>query len=309
MANMPMNILIIGDKTYEIIDAAARNDIGIIQTDIENIKENKLGKNENAISATKAVQDGNGKVIADTYATKEHGHTAGDITSGKLSIAVGGTGATTKEEALDNLGAAPLNHNHSANNINSGTLSSDRLPTVPISKGGTGAASAVEALAALGGAKASNHQISQFISMSTLGLESVAFSETDLTANVKTLCDAMDSLGGVEQDKFVMPFASTHAISQSVFAKILNDLGISINCYIDFVIEKYNASTVQVYVYLQGSNYRGTCFYCMCDISDSAKTTKFIYAHHPDGFMVSSQAMSKANFSFDAATGTLNITL
>lgn len=36
-------------------------------------------------------------------------------------------------------GKASTSHNHSANDINSGTLSSDRLPTVPITKGGTGA--------------------------------------------------------------------------------------------------------------------------------------------------------------------------
>lgn len=36
-------------------------------------------------------------------------------------------------------------HNHSADNITSGTLSSDRLPTVPVSKGGTGATSAAAA--------------------------------------------------------------------------------------------------------------------------------------------------------------------
>lgn len=40
-----------------------------------------------------------------------------------------------------NIGAAASSHNHSATNITSGTLSSDRLPTVPISKGGTGATS------------------------------------------------------------------------------------------------------------------------------------------------------------------------
>lgn len=36
-------------------------------------------------------------------------------------------------------GKAASNHNHDATNITSGTLSSDRLPTVPIAKGGTGA--------------------------------------------------------------------------------------------------------------------------------------------------------------------------
>ena len=45
---------------------------------------------------------------------------------------------------------ANSNHNHSASNITSGTLSSDRLPTVPIAKGGTGATTAAAALTNLG---------------------------------------------------------------------------------------------------------------------------------------------------------------
>ena len=49
-----------------------------------------------------------------------------------------------------NIGAAAASHNHSASNITSGTLSADRLPTVPISKGGTGATTAAGARNALG---------------------------------------------------------------------------------------------------------------------------------------------------------------
>ena len=47
-------------------------------------------------------------------------------------------------------GKAASSHNHSASNITSGTLSSDRLPTVPIAKGGTGATTAAGALTNLG---------------------------------------------------------------------------------------------------------------------------------------------------------------
>lgn len=45
---------------------------------------------------------------------------------------------------------AASSHNHSAANITSGTLSTDRLPTVPIGRGGTGAGSAADARANLG---------------------------------------------------------------------------------------------------------------------------------------------------------------
>ena len=87
-----------------------------------------------------------------------------------ISIENGGTGATTSDGALVNLGLtatadelnycdgvtsniqtqlndkAASSHNHDASEIESGTLSSDRLPTVPISNGGTGATTADDAL-------------------------------------------------------------------------------------------------------------------------------------------------------------------
>lgn len=45
---------------------------------------------------------------------------------------------------------ANISHNHAASNITSGTLSTDRLPTMPIAKGGTGATTAAAALTNLG---------------------------------------------------------------------------------------------------------------------------------------------------------------
>ena len=56
--------------------------------------------------------------------------------------------AVVNEAAI--AGKAPASHNHAASNITSGTLSSDRLPTVPITKGGTGATTAAGALTNLG---------------------------------------------------------------------------------------------------------------------------------------------------------------
>ncbi len=58
-----------------------------------------------------------------------------------VTVAKGGTGATTAEEARLNLGAAPVRHPHTFGEI-TGTL--------PVSKGGTGATTAYEALQALG---------------------------------------------------------------------------------------------------------------------------------------------------------------
>lgn len=62
--------------------------------------------------------------------------------SGTLPISQGGTGATTAEEALTNIGAAESSHTHSASNITSGTL--------PIERGGTGATTASSAISNLG---------------------------------------------------------------------------------------------------------------------------------------------------------------
>lgn len=65
-------------------------------------------------------------------------------------------------------------HSHSASDVTSGTLSEDRLPTVPIAHGGTGATTAADALTALGAASASDlatvrDSVSQMASRSYVG--------------------------------------------------------------------------------------------------------------------------------------------
>ena len=74
-----------------------------------------------------------------------------------IPVSQGGTGATDAATARtklgitpENIGAAPTSHNQSATTITSGTLSSSRLPTVPITKGGTDATDAITAAANLG---------------------------------------------------------------------------------------------------------------------------------------------------------------
>ena len=69
-----------------------------------------------------------------------------DITSTEIGYLDGVT--SNIQTQLD--GKAASSHNHAASNITSGTLSSDRLPTVPITKGGTGATTASGALTNLG---------------------------------------------------------------------------------------------------------------------------------------------------------------
>lgn len=92
-----------------------------------------------------------------------------------IPIANGGTGATDASVARSNLGITPENigasaegHIHSASDITSGTLSSDRLPTVPIANGGTGATTAAAALTKLGAASASHNHKAESLSPANL---------------------------------------------------------------------------------------------------------------------------------------------
>ena len=78
-------------------------------------------------------------------AKTQHTHNASNIVSGTISIARGGTGASTAAAALKNLGAAAADHTHE----NSG-LGSDVI--IPIEQGGTNATDAEGALANLGAA-------------------------------------------------------------------------------------------------------------------------------------------------------------
>ena len=81
---------------------------------------------------------------AEAFALKQHNHAASDINSGVLTIAHGGTGASEKDTARENLGAAPKQHRHSASEINSGVF--------PIEQGGTGSSTRDAARENLGAA-------------------------------------------------------------------------------------------------------------------------------------------------------------
>lgn len=94
--------------------------------------------------------------VEEQAAPKDHDHSIDDF-SGVLPVEKGGTGASSASAArtnlginLSNLGGAKAVHKHDAADITSGTFSSDRFPTLPITKGGTGAADSSKARENLG---------------------------------------------------------------------------------------------------------------------------------------------------------------
>lgn len=84
------------------------------------------------------------------------------VSGGTISTSLSNLGVTATAAELNYMdgvtsnvqsqlnGKAASTHKHAAADISSGTLSVDRLPTVPVSKGGTGATSAATARTALG---------------------------------------------------------------------------------------------------------------------------------------------------------------
>ena len=132
MADKTKNYGLTKPSPEEFYDVQVQNDnMEIIDTELKN----------------RATLGEDGKVPKEQLPESE---VSADNFTGTLPISKGGTGSTSATAALTNLGAAKNVHKHNATDINSGTLSSDRLPTIPISKGGTGASDSSQARANLG---------------------------------------------------------------------------------------------------------------------------------------------------------------
>ena len=120
------------------------------QTDLDALGEIVSGKA--ASSHTHTISNiTNLQATLDNKSAKSHTHTVSNITDLTATVTelnyMDGVTSNVQTQ-LD--GKAASSHNHAASNITSGTLSSDRLPTVPISKGGTGATTAAAVLTNLG---------------------------------------------------------------------------------------------------------------------------------------------------------------
>ena len=135
MANKTMKTLTIGGNTYEIVDEAARNLIA--------------GKSDSDHTHNYAGSSSAGGA-ANSVKAKMTVKLNGGTTEGTDLFTYNGSTAKTLNVTPSAIGAAASSHNHAASDINSGTLSSDRLPTVPVTKGGTGATDAATARTNLG---------------------------------------------------------------------------------------------------------------------------------------------------------------
>lgn len=83
-------------------------------------------------------------------------------------------------------GKADSLHNHSATDIDSGTLSSDRLPTVPIAKGGTGATNRATAMLNLCAGGTSNGDLNEKTDVGTYWISTASCTNTPYEVNPNT---------------------------------------------------------------------------------------------------------------------------
>lgn len=295
MANIPMKTLTINNETYEVIDNVARTDIESLKQANEEIKANKLGKNDNATSATKAVQDGNGNVITETYAPIKHTHSEYAISNHSHSE------------------YADLNHIHPATNVISGAL--------PITNGGTGAATASKALENLGGMPTTGgkftgdvtiggnlilsdgtniktelnninteHNIKTYTSFEQLGFTGIRDNDGYLNSNCPTPKQVFDAMP--EYSMLVMMTNQDNNNLKNYWTNLPVKRG-----FIELIKVYYNTST------LTGRS-RMTFWDTDKNIGYISSTTASI----PDG-ITWNRMLTTADFVFDEDTATLNITL
>lgn len=172
---------IVGEGASETLDT-----IGEISAAIEE-NQDMLGTLNSAI----------GSKADKTHTHDDRYYTESEIDSkvSTLNTAINGKAASSHTHTIANItnlqttldDKASSSHNHAASNITSGTLSSDRLPTVPITKGGTGATTAAAALTNLGlTATASELNIMDGVTATTTEINYV----DGVTSNIQTQLNA-----------------------------------------------------------------------------------------------------------------------
>ncbi|MGI5873548.1 MAG: hypothetical protein ACOX8R_02665 [Bacillota bacterium] len=114
------------------------------------------------------------KALADGKAAASHGHAAGDITSGTLGVARGGTGKAThtSNAVLTGNGTGAVKNVATAAGAFFATAANGApaFGTLPVAQGGTGATTAADALTSLGAAAASHGHAAGDITSGTLGV-------------------------------------------------------------------------------------------------------------------------------------------
>ena len=154
-------------------------------------------------SAAKSVNITPGGIGA---AASSHNHSAGDITSGTLAVARGGTGVTANPSMLTNLGST------SAASVFAASPRPGVTGTLPVANGGTGATTAAAARANLGAAASSHGHAASDVS----GLATVATS-----GSYDDLTDKPEIPDGVTVDS-ALSSSSTNPVQNKVVNSALS---------------------------------------------------------------------------------------
>lgn len=132
----------------------------------------------------------------------------------------------------------------------------------------------------VGAASAKAHNIPSFWYEGQIGVNLSAESDTDFATNVKMIADAADVTGGVEIFRFANTYSNNANMAKSIFAKVSADLNQTMNCYVDVVIEKYDAKYAQAFVYPQGGEtWKGYVFYCRVDVEKGEASPFYVNLH------------------------------
>lgn len=127
--------------------------------------------------------------------------------NGTVTVAQGGTGATTAADALSNLGAAAASHNHAASAITSGTLG--------VARGGTGASSFTANSAIISGSTTTSALTTRSITNNTSTSTALTANTNLITANTLRYHTNRTSSVGAADTNYTTYMARGEALNSS----------------------------------------------------------------------------------------------